>query len=338
MADRLKPSEHETPKSEFTAKLEAQWSKGNFVCVGLDSDFSQIPQSVKEIVANNRQYIDKDQRIEETMFVFNKKIVESTQDLVCAYKPNIAFYEAQGDQGLRALTRTVRHIRYNYSDKPIILDAKRADIGNTNLGYMAAAFDQLGADAITVHPYLGSAFFDSAGDMQLEALKPFLERKDKGVFVLCRTSNPSAGEFQDLPVDLTKLDDSYKKKFGDMDELRDLAGQDVVKLYQIMAYRVSKFWNVYGNVGLVVGATYPEELAVVRKIVGDMPILVPGVGTQGGDVEATVRAGMDSKKQGVIVNSSRGIIFASKGADFAPAARVETQGLTDKINEYRATA
>lgn len=329
MADRLKPSENETSKSEFAANLEAQWSKGNFVCVGLDSDYFQIPQSVKDIVANNRQYIDKDQRIEETMFVFNKKIVESTQDLVCAYKPNIAFYEAQGDQGLRALARTVKHIKYNYSDKPIILDAKRADIGNTNLGYAQAAFDELGVDAITVHPYLGSAFFDSAGDMQLEALKPFLERKDKGIFVLCRTSNTSAGEFQDLPVDLTKLDDSYKKKFGDMDELRDLTGQDVVKLYQIMAYRVSKFWNVYGNVGLVVGATYPEELTVVRRIVGDMPILIPGIGSQGGEIEATVKAGKNSRNTGMIINSSRGIIFASNGA------RAATLQLNEEINKYR---
>lgn len=337
MADRLKPSEHETPKSEFTAKLEAQWSKGNFVCVGLDSDFSQIPQSVKDSSAFSR-HTSGDHRIEETMFVFNKKIIEATQDLVCAYKPNIAFYEAQGDQGLRALTRTVRHIKYNYSDIPIILDAKRADIGNTNLGYAEAAFDKLGADAITVHPYLGSTFFDKTGDMQLEALKPFLERKDKGIFVLCRTSNPSAGEFQDLPVDLTKLDDSYKKKFGDMDELRDLAGQDIVKFYQIMAYRVSKYWNVYGNVGLVVGATYPEELAVVRKIVGNMPILIPGIGAQGGEIEATVKAGKNSKNTGMIINSSRGIIFASKGADFANAARRETQRLSEGINKYRLAA
>lgn len=331
MVDRLtpKPKELETPKSEFNRKLEVPWSRGNLVGIGLDSDYDLIPESLKSRNGNG---------MEEAMRNFNIAIVDATADLACAFKPNSAFYEAWGPAGQVALAETIRYIKANHPDIPVILDAKRADIGNTNLGYVKAAFDEFGAEAVTVHPYLGSSFFNDAGDLQLESLKPFLERKDKGVIVLCRTSNSSAGEFQDLPIDLTKLDDSYKKKFGDMDELRELAGQDVVKLYQIMAYRVSKFWNVYGNVGLVVGATYPEELAVVRRIVGDMPILIPGIGAQGGDLEATVKAGRDSKNQGMIINSSRGIIFASSGPDFAQVARAETQRLTDEVNRYRLAA
>lgn len=278
-----------TPKSEFVARLESLWSKGNFVCVGLDSDFAQIPQVLKD-----------GSSVEDVMFRFNRQIVDATAGLVCAYKPNSAFYEAQGDQGLRALARTVGYIRDNY-DVPVILDAKRADIGNTNNGYVRSAFDELGVDAITVHPYLGK-----------EALKPFLDRKDKGIIVLARTSNPGAGEFQDL-----------------------LVGERQEPLYQVVARQVAESWNENGNCALVVGATYPNELVQVRRIVGDMPILLPGIGAQGGEVEATVRAGKDSRNMGMIINSSRGIIFASKGEDFAQAARTATEQLRAEINRYR---
>ncbi len=314
------------PKSEFVAKLEKLWERENFVCVGLDSDYSKLPEKFKTHLKSRAQA------------VFNQEIVRETADLVCAYKPNKAYYEAEGKDGHQALEDSINFIHATYPEIPVILDAKRGDIGPTNLGYVKEAFDELSADAVTVHPYLGSSFLDDAGEIQLEALKPFLERKDKGIIVLCRTSNPSAGELQDLPVDLTKLGDSYKKKFGDMEELRYLAGQDVVKLYQIMAYRASKYWNVYGNVGVVVGATYPEELAVVRRIVGNMPILIPGIGAQGAEVEATVRAGRDSRNMGMIINSSRGIIFASSGENFAQAARRETEKLRNDINLYRKAA
>lgn len=237
--------------------------------------------------------------IPNTIVAFNRAIVEATKDLVCAYKLNTAFYEAYGDQGLVALHRTIVNIHANAPDVPVILDAKRADIGNTNAGYVQAAFEFLQADAITVHPYLGA-----------EALQPFLDCANKGIFVLCRTSNPGTGEFQYLSVN----------------------GEP---LYCFVARRVANNWNKNGNCAVVVGATYPDELREVRGLVGDMPILIPGIGAQGGDVEKTVSAGKDSRGQGMIINSSRSIIFASKGEDFAEAARRETEKLRDLINQYR---
>jgi orotidine-5'-phosphate decarboxylase len=272
------------------AKLENRWSEGYFVCVGLDSDYAHIPQFIK----------DREVQTHEVMLAFNKAIIDATADIACAFKPNTAFYEAHGGSGIYALERTVWYIKKEYPDIPIILDAKRGDNGNTNLGYVQSAFDLLGADAVTVHPYLGR-----------EALKPFLDRRDKGVIVLVRTSNPGSGEFQDLEV-----------------------GSNREPLYQVVARNVAEKWNGNGNCAVVVGATYPAELAQVRKIVGDMPILIPGIGAQGGDIEATVKAGRDRKKLGMIINSSRGIIFASKGADFAQAARAATQTLHDKISSF----
>jgi len=197
------------------------------------------------------------------------------------------------------LANTIKFIHQVAPEVPVILDAKRADIGNTNKGYVQAAFEELGVDAITVHPYLGK-----------EALQPFLNRGDKGVFVLVRTSNPGAGEFQDLQVN----------------------GEP---LYQIVARQVATEWNKNNNCGVVVGATYPEELLLIRQVVGDMPILIPGIGAQGGDVEKTVRAGKDSRGRGMIINSSRGIIFASAESDFPLAARRETIKLKNMINQYR---
>jgi len=199
------------------------------------------------------------------------------------------------------LSRTVEYIRETYPHIPVILDAKRADIGSTNPGYVQAAFDIIGVDAITVHPYLGK-----------EALAPFLERKEKGIIVLAKTSNPGAAEFQDLLV-------------GDFRE----------PLYLVVARTVARAWNTNGNCAIVVGATYPAELEKVRAVVGDIPILIPGVGAQGGEVEATVRAGRDSRGWGMIINSSRSIIFASKGNDFAQAARKATERLRAEINRCR---
>ena len=277
----------------FRQLLEAQWSRGNFVCVGLDSEFGKIPESAR------RSGNECDVSVANTIVAFNRAIVEATKDLVCAYKPNAAFYEAHGVEGIGALQRTIADIHAIAPDVPVILDAKRADIGNTNAGYVDAAFGFLQADAITVHPYLGA-----------EALQPFLARAEKGVIVLCRTSNPGAGEFQDLSVN----------------------GEP---LYRFVARRVASEWNKNGNCSIVVGATYPDELREVRGLVGDMPILIPGIGAQGGDVEKTVSAGKDSRGYGMIINSSRGIIFASKGADFAEVARRETEKLRDFINQYR---
>lgn len=294
----------------FMHMIEDQWARSNFVCVGLDSDFDKIPDAVCEIC-----YSDGSD-VEGTIFSFNESIVAATKDIVCAYKPNIAFYEAHGNAGLNALYKTIKHIHKVAPLVPVILDAKRADIGNTNNGYVEFAFDYLGADAITVHPYLGE-----------EALQPFLSRKDKGIFVLCRTSNPGAGELQGikvLPADT----------HGFPEEMVRGSGHGIF-LYQYVAVRVAQHWNKNSNCGLVVGATYPYELREVRGLVGNMPILIPGIGAQGGDLEKTVLAGRDSCGKGIIVNSSRGIIFASEGEDFAEAARRETEKLRNLINQYR---
>jgi orotidine-5'-phosphate decarboxylase len=286
----------------FLRQLEQRWSQGKIVCIGLDPDFSQIPHIVTAAIpATNPDLPARDTHREDILFRFNQQIIDATADLVCAYKPNAAFYEAQGEQGLRALIRTIRYIKANYSTIPIILDAKRADIGSTNIGYAQAAFDVLGVDAITVHPYLGK-----------EALSPLLDRSEKGILVLVRTSNPGAGEFQDLKV-----------------------GEAQEPLYQVVARNVANAWNKNGNCAVVVGATYPRELAEVRAIIGDMPILLPGIGVQGGEVAVAVKAGKAHRNLGLIISVSRGIIFAANNADFAQAARQVTQQLTAEINKYR---
>src|SRR5579863_616750 len=274
----------------FITKLEACWQRDNFICVGLDSDYDRLPEVIKAA-----------RSVEDALFHFNREIIDATHDLVCAYKPNAAFYEAHGEAGFRALIRTVQYIKVTYPHIPVILDAKRADIGSTNLGYVQSAFDEIGVDAITVHPYLGR-----------EALAPFLARKEKGIIVLVKTSNPGSGEFQDLQV-----------------------GPQQEPLYQVVARHVAQRWNGNGNCSVVVGATYPEELRRVRSLVGDMPILIPGIGAQGGEVAATVKAGQDSRGRGMIINSSRGIIFASRDSDFAQVARKATEHLHAEINGYR---
>ncbi len=270
----------------FISLLQGRWAQGTAVCVGLDSDFGKIPQHLKS------------GNVQKALLSFNTAIIDATADAVCAYKMQIAYYEACGVEGIAALIETAQYVREKYPDIPLILDAKRADIGATNDAYVKAAFEVFGYDAITLHPYLGG-----------EAIKPFLDQKDKGCIILCRTSNRGAGEFQDLLVD----------------------GEP---LYIKVARRVNETWNINGNCAVVVGATYPQELQEVRSVVGDMPILIPGIGAQGGDVEKTVQAGKNSKGYGMIINSSRGIIFASKETDFADAARRETLKLRDEINRY----
>lgn len=269
----------------FEQKLKAIVSKNDsLACVGLDPDFEKLPSSFQ-----SQKY---------PQFAFNKFIIDCTHTFVAVYKPNSAFYEARGIEGISELKMTCDYVHEAYPDIPIILDAKRADIGSTNTGYVQYAFDWLGVDAITLQPYLGA-----------EALKPFLDRKDKGCIILCRTSNPGAGEFQDLVL------------YSD-------SGNQNIKLYQKMAEQVATKWNTNGNCMLVVGATYPEELAEVRRLAGDMWFLVPGIGTQGGDVEKTVKAGLNSKGTGMIINSSRGIIFAKDPGE-------EARKLRDEINRYR---
>lgn len=281
-------------ESFFFEMLKLRWREHNtLVCVGLDSEHDKLPDLFSERFPSNlyTPYLKR------RMVEFNKRIIDATQDLVCAYKPNIAFYGAQGTQGMEALAETIAYIREVDSEIPVILDAKMADIGNTSRQLAEQAFDDLQVDAVTVNPYLGAG-----------AIEPFLNKKDNGILVLCRTSNPGAGEFQDLEVDGTPV-------------------------YQIVANQVAEQWNSNNNCGLVVGATYPRELQEVRSLVGDMPLLIPGVGKQEGELERTVKAGLNQNKEGIIINSSRSIIFASDGEDFAEAAREVTIDLKSSINQ-----
>ncbi len=263
--------------------LKAQWQAKRFLCIGLDPDMTKIPAHLRG--ASPR----------ETIVAFNSAIIDATGDIAGFYKPNTAFYEAYGEEGWAALRETIRYIHTAAPTVPVILDAKRGDIGNTNEGYVRSIFDDLEADAVTLHPYLGA-----------ESIAPFLSRSDKGVIVLCRTSNPGAGEFQDLIVD----------------------GEP---LYKRVAKDVVASWNAKGNCALVVGATYPEELAQVRDIAPHLPILIPGIGVQGGDLTAAVKAGRDSNGQGFIISASRSILYASNGEDFAEAARSEAQEMDSAI-------
>lgn len=265
---------------ELRAAKEAE---GKFLCIGLDTDFEKLPEHLR------------DRGVREAYSIFNRAIIEATKNIAGSYKPNTAFYEAHGDEGASALRETVEYIHEQAPTVPIILDAKRADIGNTNAGYVTASFDHMRADAVTVHPYLGS-----------EALAPFLERKEKGIFILCRTSNSGAGELQDMQID----------------------GEP---LYVHVARLVSREWNTHGNCGLVVGATYPKEIEAVREVAPTLPLLIPGVGAQGGDLGTAVRAARSAQGGGFIISTSRSVLYASSGEDFAEAARTEAQKLDEAI-------
>lgn len=271
----------------FLEKLEAAISKNNsLLCVGLDPDMEKLPAGLREI--------------DSPYFVFNKAIIDATADLVCAFKPNSAFYEALGAGGIEELKLTCDYINENYPDIPIILDFKNGDIGNTNDKYAQFAFEYLGVDAVTIQPYQGQ-----------KALQSYLDYKNKGIIVLCRMSNDGADEFQDLEVDGKKL-------------------------YMHVAENVTQKWNDNKNCLLVVGATHPDEMAEIRKVTGDdMVFLVPGVGAQGGDVKATLEAGLNSKGRGLIINSARAIIYASDGEDYADFARAKAIETLDEINKYR---
>lgn len=273
--------------SKFNERLgSAARLNRSLVCVGLDVDPALMP--VKDVSA------------------FNRAIVDATKDLVCAYKPNIAFYEALGIEGLKALRATATHIRKVAPDVVLLCDAKRGDIDSTSAKYAEAIFDYWGFDAVTVNGYLGG-----------ESISPFFDYADKGVFVVCRSSNPGAREFQDtiLQTDC-----------------------GVMPLYEWMAMR-SADWNVNGNLGLVVGATSPDQLQTVRRRCPGVPVLIPGVGAQGGELEASVKNGMDRRADGqpcspkILINSARGIIYADHSEDgFAEAARAAAARLRNDIN------
>lgn len=260
------------------------------MCVGLDSDVRRIPKNL-------------------SVFEFNKQIIDATCDYVCAYKPNSAFYEQLGEGGMGVLKHTVCYIKEKFPEIAVILDAKRGDIGNTNNGYVISAFDDLGVDAITVSPYLGKI-----------ALEPFLERADKGIIVLAKTSNEGSWELQNKSIFLDKEERKVFDEFGVKE----------VPLYLYVAWKVKSEWNRNGNCGLVVGATYPQELKKIRDLGIDLPILIPGVGTQGGDLNGTIEAGKIDGF-GMIISMSREVIFASSGKDFAEAAGQRARELNEQI-------
>ena len=268
----------------FMQALRARWRDADtLVCVGLDPEPAKFPASF----ANDP----------DAVFRFCRDIVDATAEYVCAFKPQIAHFAALGAED--ALQRLIAHVHAAHPDIPVILDSKRGDIGSTAQHYATEAFDRYAADAVTVNPYLGR-----------DSVQPFLDRADNGVVILCRTSNPGAGDLQDLPVDGKPL-------------------------YQHVAAKIANEWNVHGNCALVVGATWPEQLREVRAIVGDMPFLVPGVGAQGGDVEAVVTNAKTADGTGLIVSSSRAILYASNGSDYAEAAANTACALRDGINRYR---
>ena len=267
--------------------LKAAQKNNSLVCIGLDSDLNKIPK----LLSKSR----------DTLFEFNKKIIDATVDLVCAYKPNMAFYEVGGSAGITSLKKTIQYIPNHI---PVILDAKRGDIGNTNKMYAKEIFEYFGTDATTVSPYLGE-----------DSIAPFAEYQDKLTFVLCLTSNPGAKDFQLLEV-----------------EEKPSINKEGKPLYKVVAQKV-KDWNKNNNLGLVVGATFPEQLKEIREMVEDMPILIPGVGAQGGDLEKVVQYGTDKNGKMAIINSSREIIFASAEKDFDKKAREKALLLRDNINQ-----
>jgi orotidine-5'-phosphate decarboxylase len=260
---------------KFIDKLLAASEKNkSLLCVGIDPDPAQMPDI--------------------PLFDFIRGIVDATVDLVCAYKPNFAFFEAMGLEGQETLIKTIKYIPDNI---PVIGDAKRGDIGNTSKAYAKAVFDVFKCDAVTVSPYLG---YDS--------VEPFLQYKDKGIFILCRTSNKGARDFQDITA------------------------PDGRPLFEMVAGKALE-WDVEGNIGLVVGATYPEELKKIRELCPDMPLLIPGVGSQGGDLELSIKYGVDSRGEKAIINVSRQVLYASKGGDFSTAAEKKAVEIRNNINQ-----
>ena len=270
----------------FINKLSAAWTANNsLLCVGLDPDLAKLPAELRDLP--------------DGITTFCTRIIDATADLACAFKPQIAYFAALGAE--KQLEDICRYVRENYPHIPLILDAKRGDIGATATQYAREAFERYGADAVTVNPYMGE-----------DSLDPYLAWKDRGVIILCRTSNSGGSDLQFLNTD----------------------GEP---LYQRVARLVADKWNKNGQCALVVGATFPEELAQVRAIVGDMPLLVPGIGAQGGDIAATVGAGQTANGMGMMISSSRAIIYATPqdGEDWADAARRVAIETRDAINQHR---
>ncbi len=269
---------------KFYEKLKsAMESNNSLVCVGLDPDITKIPSVCREA--------------DKPIFTFNKAIIDATHQDVCAYKPQVAYYAGQNVED--ELQMTIDYLNSEYPNIPVIFDSKRGDIGSTAQMYAMEVFERYKADSVTVNPLMGT-----------DTLKPFLDYEDKGVIALCRTSNPSGDEIQNLMVNDTPV-------------------------YELIAQLAKDKWNYNNNILLVVGATYPKELGRIREICPNIPFLVPGVGAQGGDVEKVLKNGLMADNKGLVINSSRGIIYASNGADYAKAAQLATIELKNLINSFR---
>jgi orotidine-5'-phosphate decarboxylase len=273
----------------FNQQLQSAWaSQGSMLCVGFDPDPKRLPLSL--------------QGKPEGIFEFCREIADATADLVCAFKPQFAYFASQRAEV--QLEKLIQHLKDKHPHIPVILDSKRGDIGSTADHYALEAFERYGADAVTVSPYMG---FDT--------IEPYLRHTGKGVIVLCRTSNPGGSDLQFLNV-----------------------SPDGQPLYLHVAKLAAQQWNSTGQISLVVGATFPEEIAKVRAVVGEMPLLIPGIGAQGGDIDATVKAGAITNKPGtgMMINSSRAILYASSGSDFAEAARTVALNTRDALRAAAA--
>ncbi|MCU0764735.1 MAG: orotidine-5'-phosphate decarboxylase [Burkholderiaceae bacterium] len=272
------------PTVTFIDKLESRWrSADSLLCIGLDPDPTRFPAHLR----------DRD----DAIFAFCAAVADATAEFACAFKPQVAYFAGARAEG--QLESLIAHLRARYPQVPVLLDAKRGDIGATAEHYAREAFERYGADAVTLSPFMGR-----------DSIEPFTAYADRGVFVLCRTSNPGGDDLQMLEV----------------------AGE---RLYERVARLAAAQWNRSGQLGLVVGATYPAELARVRAIAGGLPLLVPGIGAQGGDVQASVLAGQTAGGAGMLINSSRAILYAGSGEDFAQAAADAARRTRDEINRYR---
>jgi len=273
--------------SDFITSLTERWrSHRSLLCIGLDPDVARMPPALRA----HRM----------PLFAFNREIIDATARWACAFKPQVAHYAALGAE--QQLARSIAHIKKHHPGIPVILDAKRGDIGATAALYAREAFERYQADAVTLNPYLG-----------FDALAPFFEYAGKGALVLCRTSNPGSGEFQALP-------------------------SGGIPLAHHVAMRAAIARRKHPNIGLVVGATWPGEIAAVRKLVGDMPLLIPGIGAQGGDLRGALAAGVTARGDGVLINVSRAILYAGAGADFAEAAAAAAAHFCREIERHRTPA
>jgi orotidine-5'-phosphate decarboxylase len=269
-------------RATFREQLRAGWRRsGSLLGIGFDP----LPDQLPEPISRDRAGVLR----------FCLDIADAVGDLACAFKPQFAHFAALGAEA--ELATLIHELQLRFPDVPVILDAKRGDIGSTAERYAIEAFERYGADAVTVNPYLGP-----------ESIKPFLAHRDRGVIVLCRTSNPDSGWLQDYPA------------------------EDPVHL---RVARAAAQWNTHGNVMLVTGATYPEQLEAIRKTVGDMALLVPGIGAQGGDLDAAVAAGLASNGEGLVFSTSRAVLYASAGDDYAAAARRVAQQLHGRLAAAR---